>query len=282
MVGSALREFEGSYDGVLKVNYGGEKNQTIHTSVVSGSLESVSSVDDPAYFDPISIISFSPLPRYSYSLVPKLIPSDFGVPRYQSLNLGPDKFCAVVAWRSTFMELEYETGCKEHRHCSPLGNGGDEFIGPRFLQFSPIECSDDERKLRFTATFRNISYDDQSVGIYSTVIGEALWDDKSNQLFGVACRLLDPLSHFGTAVGDCTMRLSLRYPSVLTIRDEARVVGQLWSSKNVGDSGYFRKIGISSSDDNGDVIFPERRYEYTELDTAKEMCTLMKPEKKVI
>ncbi|KAI3466117.1 hypothetical protein Pfo_022780 [Paulownia fortunei] len=286
MVGSASWEVEGgkalNLDAVLKLNYASE-NPTIYTGVVSGTLESTGSANDPGYFDPILIFSFPVLSNYNYSLVLKELggfSSDSEVVKNQFLSLQPTQFCSVLSGRSTFLELEYAMECRAPQHCSPLGpsDGLTGFL-PRFLSLSPIQCSGSERKLRYMATFQNISYADQSFGLDSTLIGEASWDDKNNQLFGLACRILNPASHLGNAVGDCTMRLSLRYPSIWTIRNDAKVVGQFWSNKTVEDSGYFRKINLTSSDEIDVVAFPGLRYEYTELDRVGRSCPVKKPVK---
>ncbi|KAK6132675.1 hypothetical protein DH2020_033591 [Rehmannia glutinosa] len=125
-----------------------------------------------------------------------------------------------------------------------------------------------------------VNYASENSTIYTGVASGTLrasWDDKFNQLFGVACRLLNPAKHSGNAVGDCAMRLSLRYSSIWTIRNEPKVVGQFWSTKNVEDNGYFRKINLTSVDL---VAFSDLRYEYSELDRAKTLCPVKKLVKK--
>ncbi|KAL0301174.1 UNVERIFIED_CONTAM: hypothetical protein Sradi_6394200 [Sesamum radiatum] len=122
------------------------------------------------------------------------------------------------------------------------------------------------------------SYVDMSFRLDSVLIGEAVWDDKSRQLVLVACRVWNPVSHLGTTVGDCMFRLSLRYPSIWTIRNDTQIVGQLSSNRSVEDSGYFRKIDVRSYDDNL-VVFPWLRYEYTELERARGSCPVKKPGK---
>ncbi|KAL0406811.1 UNVERIFIED_CONTAM: hypothetical protein Slati_3995000 [Sesamum latifolium] len=74
-------------------------------------------------------------------------------------------------------------------------------------------------------------------------------------------------------------RLSLRYPSIWTIRNDTQIVGQLSSNSSVEDSGYFRKIDVRSYDDHL-VVFPWLRYEYTELERARGSCPVKKPGKK--
>ncbi|KAK6132683.1 hypothetical protein DH2020_033566 [Rehmannia glutinosa] len=266
MVGSG--SFEAlNLDVVLKVNYASE-NSTIYTGIASGTLESIGSENDPGYFDPILIFSFPVLSNYNYSLVSREFGGGFvEVAKNQPFGVQPIRLCSLF---SSILEMEYEMECRGSQDCSPLG------LSRRFLDFSPIQCS--ERKLRFMAKLQNINYvDPEEFGFESTFIGEASWDDKFNQLFGVACRLLNPAKHSGNAVGDCAMRLSLRYSSIWTIRNEPKVVGQFWSTKNVEDNGYFRKINLTSVDL---VAFSDLRYEYSELDRAKTLCPVKKLVKK--
>ncbi|KAL0293549.1 UNVERIFIED_CONTAM: hypothetical protein Sangu_3235900 [Sesamum angustifolium] len=265
MVGSGSREVEEgknvNLDAVLKVHFASE-NPDIYTSVVSGTLESAGSQNDPGYFDRILMFSFPDFHNYNYSLVSE----EFGggssggseVVKGENLSLEPSRICSVLTGRT--MVLEYATDCRGSQHCSPLGVGSG-FL-PGFLSLNPIQCSGHERRVKLD----------------SALIGEAVWDDKSRQLVLVACRVLNPVSHLGTTVGDCMFRLSLRYPSIWTIRNDTQIVGQLSSNRSVEDSGYFRKIDVRSYDDNL-VVFPWLRYEYTELERARGSCPVKKPGK---
>lgn len=278
MVGSASYADESmgniiNIDAVLKLKYASETNPTLYTAVVSGSLEStISEENDAGYFDPISMFSFPTNPSYNYSIVSKEVGEAISSDSDQSLKLEPNQFCSVIGWRSISMELKCR---EEHQHCSLLG------LPAGFLHLTPMDnCVVDMSKFRFMAKLQNISYDDGSFSRESALFGEAEWDDKRNVLLGVACRLLDPLSHFGDAVGDCTMRFSLRYPSILTIRNDSKFIGQIWSSKAVNDSGYFKKIDLISSDGNGVVPFPGPKYEYTEMDRVRKSCERKAAKKK--
>ncbi|KAL0406812.1 UNVERIFIED_CONTAM: hypothetical protein Slati_3995100 [Sesamum latifolium] len=260
-------------DIVLKLQFASE-NPDIYTSVVSGTLESA---NDPASFDPILMFSFPYFPNYNYSLVSEELGGEsWGgseVVKSENLSLEPSRICSVLTWQRS-MVLEYARDCRGSQHCSPLG-GGNGFL-PGFLSLNPIQCSGDERRLRYLAMFHNTSYVDMGFGLDSMLIGEAVWDDKSRQLVLVACRVLNPGSHSGSTGGDCMFRLSLRYPSIWTIRNDTQIVGQLSSNRSVEDFGYFRKIDVRSCD--GDVVvFPWLRYEYTELERARGSCPVKKP-----
>ncbi|KAH6764285.1 hypothetical protein C2S51_015534 [Perilla frutescens var. frutescens] len=284
LVGSASWTVEGkpiALDAVLDLNYTVNHNPTLYTGYISGTLKSMVSTNDPGYFDPFSIFSFPSLPDYNYSLLPQALggvfSSDFDVQENQWPSYEGHKYCWVIMGESIVLELEYAAECRgQHQHCSPLGVGDDGSL-PRFMLLTPIQCSAAERKLRYLATFQNTRYD-QGFSPNSTVIGEASWDDKKRELFGIACRLLDPLNRSANEVGDCTMRLSLRYTSIFTIRNDPKLVGRFRSTRNVEKFGYFRKINLTNFDGNELVTLPDVIYEYTKLNrVSRTSCTTKKP-----
>ncbi|KAL3631416.1 hypothetical protein CASFOL_024400 [Castilleja foliolosa] len=270
MVGSASMQAvgirSGSLDAVLKLRFASEA-PNIYTSVVSGTLGSISSVaNDPGYFEPIFVFQFPELSKYSYSLVSGEIGGGLVsevAEKNRPSGWQPIKICSAFL---SVLEMEYD-GMR-----SQIG-----LLSSRFLALNPIQCSVDGKKLRFTAKLQNISYVDQEFDLESTFIGEASWDDKKNELSGVACRLLNPADNPEHAVGGCTMRLSLKYNTIWTLRNEPKAVGRFWSTKKVDDSGYFRKVNLTSFDL---VSFPDLRYEYSELGRAKKLCPVKKPTKK--
>lgn len=282
MVGSASwQSEEGKFldlDGVLKLKFADEKSN-ISTSLVSGTLESVHPQDNLGYFEPISIYDFPYLSNYIYSLVSEEVNGgcfgDVGVPKNQSVSLESRDFCSILSRGSTSLELEYPTECKTSQNCTHLV-GGRGYL-PKFMHLQAIQCSGDEEKLRYTVNFGNSSY----TGFYgrfdlnSTLIGEGSWDAKNNRLCIVACRILNRANNWGSEVGDCTTRLSLRYPSILMIRNNSNIVGQIWTDKTVNDSGYFRKIMFRSWD-NDVAAIPGLKYVYTELDRVRESCPIKK------
>ncbi|GFP79687.1 hypothetical protein PHJA_000112200 [Phtheirospermum japonicum] len=260
MVGSASWL---NLDAVLKLKFA-DKNPTLSSSFVSGVLESTNSS-----FDPLSIFSFPALTEYSYSLVLKEFEKgffgDIDFPRNESLNLEANRFCSMLTGRYFVFELEYGKKCEISRNCSPLGEV-NKFL-PSFMSLDLIQCSPDQRKVRYMLRFRNITRGvfNQDFDVDWMLIGEGLWDDKTNRLLIIACRILN-------AVEDCTIRLSLRYPSIWTIRDDAKIVGQIWTNRTVSDLMFFEKIMLKSSDENDMVDFPGLRYKYTEFDRVKQLC----------
>lgn len=279
MLGSASWVVEGKpliLDAVLDLNYTANNNPILYNAYISGTLKSLVCANDPGYFDPFSIFSFPSLPNYNYSLLShgSTSSSDSDLAR---LSYEGSKYCWVIMGESIELELEYAAECREehHHHCSPLGSGSL----PRLLLFTPIQCSAAERKMRYMATFQNTKYD-QAFGLNSTVIGEASWDDDKKELFGIACRLLDPLNRSATEVGDCTMRLSLRYTTAFTVRIDPKFVGRFRSTRHVDKSGYFRKIHLTKPDRHGLLPLPSVTYEYTEVAKVRRWCAVDKPVKR--
>lgn len=287
MVGTGSWVIEGKpiiLDVFLKLNYAAQNNTTNHyIGYISGTLSSlVVSANDPGYFDPFSIFSFPTLPNYNYSLLSQVqgtSMSNFDVAGNERPSYEGNTDCWMIMGESIVLEAEYAEGCSEHhqQHCSPLG-AGVGLVGslPRILVFTPVQCSAVERKMRYMATFQNTKYD-QGFGLNSTVIGEASWDDENKELFGIACRLLDPLNHAAIQVRDCTMRLSLRYTSIFTVRNDPKLVGQFRSTRQVDKSGYFMTINLTKSDGYGLVSLPDVRYEYTKLDEVRRSCAVKRP-----
>ncbi|XP_022867453.1 uncharacterized protein LOC111387150 [Olea europaea var. sylvestris] len=278
MVGSASWQSEkGKFlnlDGVLKLKFADEKSN-MSTSLVSGTLESINPQNDLGYFEPISIYEFPYLIDYTYSLVSEKVNGgchdDIGVPKNQSVSLESRDFCSIFDRGINSLELEYPTECKSSQNCTHLV-GSIGFL-PKFMHLHAIQCSGVEEKLRYMLKFGNSSYT-EFYGRFdpnSTLIGEGSWDAKNNRLCIVACRILNRANTWGSKVGDCTTRLSLRYPSTLTIRNKSNIVGQIWTNKTVNDSGYFRKIMFRSWE-NDVAAIPGLKYEYTELDRVKESC----------
>ncbi|KAH7511514.1 hypothetical protein FEM48_ZijujUnG0006800 [Ziziphus jujuba var. spinosa] len=106
----------------------------------------------------------------------------------------------------------------------------------------------------------------------TTLIGEGMLDAKRNQLHVAACCFLDAADSLAEAhVGDCSTRLSLRFPAIWTIKNTKSIMGHIWSNKIEGELGYFDKIKFESSES---LMLPDPgfNYKYTELDKVKKLC----------
>ncbi|KAH7512546.1 hypothetical protein FEM48_Zijuj12G0101900 [Ziziphus jujuba var. spinosa] len=206
------------------------KNSTSLRSLVTGTLESLISSDDPDYFEPISMFMFP--------------------------------------------QMNYDSA----KNCTPFGASID-FL-PSVMIFGGIGCSVDEQRFRVLIDFL-ATEDDLSVPFNpnTTLIGEGLWDTKTNQLYVVACRFLDATDSLAEAhLGDCSTRLSLRFPAIWTIRNTDSIVGHIWSNKSMGELGYFDKIKFQSSEQLM-VEEPGFKYKYTELGKVKKLWPIKKSAK---
>ncbi|KAI8012575.1 hypothetical protein LOK49_LG06G00720 [Camellia lanceoleosa] len=203
MVGSAKNL---NFHAVLKLNY--VMNPTIVDSLISGSLESLSSSTDLNYFKPVLILGFSETSNYK-------------------------TFCSSQSRIDAV--LKYKNECNsstKKKNCTVLGDG-IEYL-PRVMSMVSIQCSEDERKVRFLIQFGKGSYMvyDQPFEPNSTLVAEASWDAEKSQLCIVACRVLKD-DH----VGDCSIRMSLRYPALWSIKNREAIVGQIWTNKTVNEEG---------------------------------------------
>uniref|UniRef100_A0A7N2LK48 DUF2921 domain-containing protein n=1 Tax=Quercus lobata TaxID=97700 RepID=A0A7N2LK48_QUELO len=179
-------------------------------------------------------------PDYEYALVDKIdcLSAQEGG---GDINLSPSKLdhgvCSVFSGQTSDYDLHYWSDCGSV-NCNPL-RGSIEYLPSRFA-YRGVRCDQRSRK--------------------------DAWDEKENKFCGVACRILANAS-----VGDCSIGFSLRFPAVISLRNSSSIVGEIWSKKDVKDSGYFGRIGFQSW---GRPIDPQGlRYEYTEIEAVRNSCT---------
>ncbi|GFY91871.1 DUF2921 family protein, putative [Actinidia rufa] len=74
---------------------------------------------------------------------------------------------------------------------------------------------------------------------------------------------------------DCTGEGKIEHEAFCVLvaeKQEPCVVGQMWSSKSMNDSGYFGRLAFQSPS-NGKIRVSGLRYEYTEIDNIMKSCT---------
>lgn len=273
MVGKASwHSAEGKFlnlEAVFEFNYA-KKNSTLLTSLAKGTLKSLSPSNSPTYFEPIEIVSLPVLSDYNYMLASKGLGGGClrgnDIPTKQSLSLQPRSICSMSRWRAYDFEVEYTAGCESTRDCGP-------FEKHAHLSLFTFQCSEDEEKLRHILAFQNdYRWHYQSFDPKTTLIGEGSWDSEKNQLCIVACRMLNSQKSLeDVRVGDCSVRLNIRFPLVWNITDTSSIVGLVGTNKTATDPGYFKNIKITSSNNNGESL-SGLRYEYTQVGKAKESC----------
>ncbi|XP_057497476.1 uncharacterized protein LOC130782228 [Actinidia eriantha] len=278
MVGSGMGSLT-SVNVVLKLNY--PKFSTLETSLVNGPLESLGKSDSLSRFEPISILGLSMM-NYQYKLVDRenVIGSFSAFDKMGNESLGlefPGTVCSLFQSIGRF-ELEYMEDC-DSVNCNPLGGGGRNL--PGFMSFNEIDCTG-EGKVRYLLDFSNSSYDGfRSFFSPSTMlVSEGLWNGKNKHLDLVACQIFNITDLVAKpSLADCSIRLSMRLSATLSLRNRSLVVGQMWSSKSMNDSGYFGRLAFQSPS-NGKVRVSGLRYEYTEIDNIMKSCTKKTPDKR--
>ncbi|XP_050231111.1 uncharacterized protein LOC126680106 [Mercurialis annua] len=276
MIGSSsTRSGEGKHSFPAVVRLTDVSSSTKITSLIRGTLESLGSDGDSSYFHPISFLMF-PLINYTYTEVTK--EADSGCPggldvAKSSLSLPLSvSICSPFSNNDYPFQLEYAPSCNSTKNCSPFEGGAG--ILPPMMSLRSIQCSDDGRRMRFLLEFHNIS----SYSYYgpfdsnTTLVAEGSWNARKNQLCAVACRISTPTKFWDSSqVEDCSMRLSLRFPSVLSIINTSSIVGHIWSNKTSGASGYFDRVSFHNQK-SGSVNIPGLKYEYSLVDRAKKSC----------
>ncbi|XP_057512843.1 uncharacterized protein LOC130794915 [Actinidia eriantha] len=278
MVGSGIGSLR-SVNVVLKLTY--PKYSTLDTSLVNGSLESLDKSDSLSRFEPISILALSTM-NYQYKFVDRenVIGSFSSFDKMANESLGlefPGTVCSTFRSIGRF-ELEYMEDC-DSVNCNPLGGGGRNL--PGFMSFNEIDCTR-EGKVRYLLDFSNSSYNGfRSLSNPSTMlVSEGLWNGKNKHLDLVACQVFNITDSVAKAsLADCSIRLSMRLPATLSLRNRSLVVGQMWSRKSMNDSGYFGRLAFQSPS-NGKIRVSGLKYEYTEIDNIRKSCTKKTPDKR--
>ncbi|XP_061365884.1 uncharacterized protein LOC133309165 [Gastrolobium bilobum] len=253
------------------------------SSLISGTLESLSSEKDGNYFEPISVLMF-PKANYTYTLdsiaeneFSSGVDAEGGLP----LDFNSLSFCKYpLSMGIRRLQLEYSHECNSSKNCTPISGSSDQL--PSLVSLKGIECSHTKKhRLRVLMRFSNTSYSEMNQGFNpkTMLIGEGWWDEKKNRFCVVACHIMGMASSLaGTQVGECSVRLRLRFPSIWSIKDTSKIEGQIWSNKTTNDTGYFKMITFRNDEDHG-VGIQGLKYEYSQLERVKKSCATHKPVK---
>ncbi|XAR66464.1 hypothetical protein NMG60_11012719 [Bertholletia excelsa] len=267
MVGSGLNHLR-SVEVVLKLNY--NNASVIDTSLVTGTLESLDASDGLNHFEPISLLGLT-MRNYQYKLVDGEIAKRVfsGFDEMESVSLGlesQNSICSVFKSAGRF-ELDYMNDCNSI-NCSPFGRDGGL---PGFMSLKEIDCTN--WKGRYLLEFWNSSLIGYQLAFdpNTTLVAEGKWNKQRKHLDLAACRLNVTVSMAKASLEDCSIRLSMRFPSTLSLRNRSRIIGQMWSSKSTSDSGYFGKVGFWSPR-NGHARVGGVKYEYTMIDAVRKSC----------
>ncbi|KAK8527412.1 hypothetical protein V6N13_085242 [Hibiscus sabdariffa] len=271
-----------SPEAVLKLH--NIKNSSSITSLITGTLESLSPGNDNNYFEPISILMHPQL-NYKFTFMSgdstdgfsSESDSEKSLPIYSVLR--GRSFCSKLSSLATtnVFNLQY-TGCRSNKKCLPFSGVIADLPGSMSLDV--INCTDVQKRVQIFLKFEDNT---KFSSLYhrfnpnTTLIGEGMWDEKKHQLHVLLCRFLNIANSWSNArVGDCTTSLSLRFPAIWSIKETSTIMGQIWTNKTEDDSGYFERIVFRSTRNHIESAY-NLKYEYTELDRVRDSC----PEKKL-
>lgn len=270
MIGSGFGKLRSNHV-VLKLDY--LNSSSIFSSLVNGTLESVDVYNKTGFnLKLISVLGVN-LRNYKYELIDKENESNgFSLlDDTANISLGVEdlgqKVCNYIV-SAGIVELEYKDDCNTV-NCNFLTSGNGTFM-PSVMYFNEIECLEDGR-VRFLLGFGDLGHSGFRLPFEPnlTLVSEGRWDGKKRRLNMVGCRI------FGDGdegfVGECLVRISLRFPARWTLRDRSSVVGELWSSRSVNESGHFGRVTFSSIK-NRYTRVAGLRYEYTEIEKIKRYC----------
>ncbi|XP_050213535.1 uncharacterized protein LOC126664942 [Mercurialis annua] len=286
MVGSSSLSFAefrhvSNSNAVLKLDYTvGFSN---FSSLINGVLESVNDKDSLSYFEPISILGLPVYGHYNYTLINDSVCSQGNDRVNESLHLDwlDSRNCLSQLSRyARNFELDYGKDCGRNGggKCDPRGGGGNYGNLPKLMTVKGLRCEYGEGGFRVLIGFPNSYYSSESVGYErpfdpnTMLVGEGVWDEKTDRLCVVACRVLNiKESLVNASVGDCSIHISLWFPKTLTIMERNTMVGHISSNSSVNATGYFDRIRVRG---HGNLMRGLKgfKYEYTMLDRVSKSC----------
>lgn len=225
-------------------------------------------------FEPIFILSFPSVSRYEYKLISEETVRDFDrvddVRKSSVLASQPGEMCYLFDLRYTTFKLEYASSCNSSLKNSSSLDGDLQYMPP-YISLHAIQCHRFENRMRILVQPTNKSFIRREMFDPNTaLVGEGSWDEKTNRLLIVACRISNSIIFGSAHVGDCSFRLSLWYPSVWSIRNRNKAMGQIWTNKTTEDVGHFRRIKFRTFDEYINV--PGLKYEYTQIEKVRKLC----------
>ncbi|KAK7405248.1 hypothetical protein VNO78_06447 [Psophocarpus tetragonolobus] len=135
------------------------------------------------------------------------------------------------------------------------------------------DYSDEDELVKVLIGFGNIDPSfSWSFNPNSTLVGEGWWDEEKNQFSIVGCYFLGMKESMASIhVGDCSTRMSLRFPKIWSINDASSIIGQIWSNMTLGDSGYFKRMNLRSQQHKRHIT-SGIKYEYSQLYKVRKLC----------
>ncbi|ESW20157.1 hypothetical protein PHAVU_006G185500 [Phaseolus vulgaris] len=259
---------------VLKLRY--PTDLSLLNCLISGTLESFDDKNSLQYFEPISILALSQSSKYKFTVAGDEKEKGCGSGSVReglslrNLNRGA---CTAFLGHTNRFELEYGSQCT-NVSCNPVSGNGKEL--PGYMFFHGTLCAE-RQKVQMLLGFPDSGYQDAIFPFHpnTTLVSEGKWDEKENRLCAVACRILNfTESSVSPYVGDCKIRLTLRFPAILSLRNRSTVLGQIWSDKVADEPGYFDKVGFQGSSRVSKSLHGFQ-YKYAETEKVRKSCVEM-------
>ncbi|CAI8591141.1 unnamed protein product [Vicia faba] len=254
---------------VIKLRY--PNRVTLLDSLITGTVESFDEINSLHYFEPVSMLTVSQSSNYNFTMAGNNDDSRCVAgsgSNEESLNLGNLKqgVCPGFLDHVDSFHLEYGSHCN-NISCNPFG--GEKLLG--FMGLYTTRCVE-RGKIQMLLDFHDTEYREWLLlsRPNTTLISEGVWDEKENRLCAVACRILNITG--SPYVGDCSIKLTLRFPAVLSLRNRSTALGRIWSDKLVGESGYFGSVGFESILRRSGSSPDGLQYKYTEIDRVRKSC----------
>jgi len=244
--------------------------------LISGTLESFDDKNSLQYFEPISILALSQSSKYKFTVAGDEEEKGCGSGSVReglslrNLNRGA---CTAFLGHTNRFELEYGSQCT-NASCNPVSGNGKEL--PGYMFFHGTLCAE-RQKVQMLLGFPDSGYQDAIFPFHpnTTLVSEGKWDEKENRLCAVACRILNfTESSLSPYVGDCKIRLTLRFPAILSLRNRSTVLGQIWTDKVADEPGYFDKVGFQGSSRVSKSLHGFQ-YKYAETEKVRKSCVDM-------
>jgi len=259
---------------VLKLRY--PRDLSLLNCLISGTLESFDDKNSLQYFEPISILALSQSSKYKFTVAGNEKGkgcgggSDGEGLSLRNLNRGA---CTAFLGHTDRFELEYGSQCS-NVSCNPVSGNGEEL--PGYMFFHGTLCAE-KQKVQMLLGFPDSGHQDAIFPFHpnTTLVSEGKWDEKENRLCAVACRILNfTESSLSPYVGDCKIRLTLRFPAILSLRNRSTVLGQIWSDKVADEPGYFSRVGFQGSSRVSRSLHGFQ-YKYAETEKVRKSCVEM-------
>ncbi|KAJ4757339.1 DUF2921 family protein [Rhynchospora pubera] len=254
---------------VLKLEF--PKTSNITTSVINGTITSTALGSSPAYFDPISLQAYEQK-AYEYTIAVHAQESCSDLPEAGSVATEGDSICANL---ESFMRGESFSSRKLVA-----------LLGFEYITISQLKCSSNGRVHMLMVLSNQGAYFHSNTPLQpgKSLVAEGVWDHQKHRLCLLACKVIWEENHSsaGPKIGDCNLGLVIWFSATFSLRNRSAIIGRIWNTSNGGNNHANRKVVPIYSTNNLNLVVPGSKYVYTQLDTAKMHCNIIRnPDHKI-